>query len=173
MAVIVVGTEKNFAALKPRLLGGRASRTSVREVTEAVRAANPDVDLNRLEPGTILTIPDVPHVTLAGDLSFDDMTKSVLKGIAESGATILAGLAATAQGREREAAAERKKLRASLEAFEVGALAGADAAFKADLTAVQQAVQTADEEAKARTVALRKAREEWTADLETLKEMVS
>ena len=50
MPVIIVGTEKNFAALRPRLFSGKVSNATLREVTEAVAAANPHADLRRSSP---------------------------------------------------------------------------------------------------------------------------
>ena len=78
MPVIIVGTEKNFAALRPRLFRGRVSTAAVKETTDALAAANPHVDLEALQPGTILTVPDLPHVKVEGDVSLDDTTKQRL-----------------------------------------------------------------------------------------------
>src|SRR2546426_12797247 len=104
MAVIVVGTEKNFAALRPRLFSGKVSAAAVKETTEALAAANPDVDLQALQPGTILTVPDLPHVSVKGDVSLDDTTKQMLEGLANAGASALDELVATARKTERDAA---------------------------------------------------------------------
>jgi hypothetical protein len=172
MAVIIVGTEKKFAALRSRLIEGRPSRDAVRELTAAVAAANPGVDLDKLELGTILTIPDVPNVTVRSGLTFDDATKNLLEGLAEAAQSVLAELAEAAQARERAAAAERKQLRASLDAREVVALAQQDASFKADLAAVQQAVETEDAQAKARAAALKQAQAEWGAELDAVKRLL-
>ena len=79
MPVLIVGKEKNFAALRPRLFSGPISTAAAREVSEAIAAANPDADLSALQPGTILTVPDSPHLSVRGDVSLDDTTIT-LKG---------------------------------------------------------------------------------------------
>ena len=71
MPVLVVGTEKNFAALRPRLFTGRVSTRDARAVAEAIRAANPDVDLDRLTPGTVLTVPECVGARMGRELSLD------------------------------------------------------------------------------------------------------
>ena len=85
MPVIIVGTEKNFAALRTRLFSGRVSNAKLQEVTEAVAEANPHVDLNSLKPGTVLTIPDSPHLSVSGDISLDDSTKELVDAVANAG----------------------------------------------------------------------------------------
>ena len=110
MPVIIVGNEKNFTALRSRIFSGRVPTAAAQEVSDAIAAANPHVDLNKLEPGTVLTVPDLPHVKVAGDLSLDDTTKQVLAGIAQSGADALADIVAAAKSADRDAAAERKQL---------------------------------------------------------------
>ena len=62
MPVIIVGNEKNFTALRSRIFSGRVPTAAAQEVSDAIAAANPHVDLNKLEPGTVLTVPDLPHV---------------------------------------------------------------------------------------------------------------
>ena len=131
MAVIVVGTEKNFAALRPRIFSGRVSNVALKETTEALVAANPGVDLEKLQPGTILTVPDSPHVSVKGDVSLDDTTKQLLEGLANTGASTLKELVATAQKTERDAAAERKQLAAALSSKDVDAAVRKDQALGA------------------------------------------
>lgn len=168
MAVIVVGTEKNFAALRPRLFSGRVSNAAAKETTEALAAANPGVDLEALEPGTILTVPDVPHVSVKGDVSLDDTTKQMLEGLANAGASALEELVATARKTESAAAAERKQLAATLSSSELDAAVRKDKTLGPELKAAQDAVDADEKLAKDRAAALDAARTDWTAELKTL-----
>jgi predicted nucleic acid-binding Zn-ribbon protein len=168
MAVIIVGTEKNFAALRPRLFSGKVSTSAVKETTEALAAANPDVDLQALQPGTILTVPDLPHVSVKGDVSLDDTTKQMLEGLANAGASALDELVATARTVERDAAAERKQLAAALSAKELDAAVRTDKTLGADLKAAQSAVDDAEQQARARATALDEARADWSKELKAL-----
>src|ERR1041384_94885 len=126
MPVIIVGNEKNFTALRSRIFSGRVSTSAAQEVSAAIAEANPHVDLNKLEPGTVLTVPDLPSVKVAGDLSLDATTKQILAGIAQSGADALDDIVAAARSADRDAAAERKQLTATLSSTELGGAGGGD-----------------------------------------------
>ncbi len=169
MPVIIVGSEKNFAALRPRLFSGRVPSAAVQEVTDAVAAANPHADLKALKPGTILTIPDSPHVAVSGDISLDDSTKELIDALAEAGADTLDDLVTTARAAERNAAAERKQLGAALSRPELDAAGKKDKALGDDLKAVKQAVDDDEKAAKQRATALDEARDSWKAELTALK----
>ena len=169
MPVIIVGTEKNFAALRPRLFRGRVSTAAVKETTDALAAANPHVDLEALQPGTILTVPDLPHVKVEGDVSLDDTTKQLLEGLANAGASALEDLMATARKTESAAAAERKQLSAALARPELDAAAKRDKALGEDLKAIKQAVDEEEKQAKERAAALDEARSDWNKELKALK----
>jgi hypothetical protein len=169
MAVIVVGTEKNFAALRPRLFSGRVSTAAVKETNEALAAANPHVDLEALQPGTILTVPDLPHVKVEGDVSLDDTTKQLLEGLANAGASALDDLMATARKAERAAAAERKQLATTLAGKDVDAAVRKDKTLGADVKAAQDAVDEEEKQAKERAAALDDARTDWDKELKALK----
>jgi hypothetical protein len=170
MPVIVVGTEKNFAALRPRLVEGKVSTAAVSEISAAVRAANPHANLDRLEPGTVLTIPDdTPHVSVRGEVSLDDTTRAAIEGLANAGAASLEELVAAATAAEREATAERKALAKALEAKEIDAAVRRDKSLGPDVKAAQQAVADEDAAANDRAAALKKAQADWTSELEALK----
>jgi hypothetical protein len=172
MPVIIVGSEKNFAALRPRLFSGRVPTAAMQEVTEAVAAANPHADLKALKPGTILTIPDSPHIAVSGDISLDDSTKELIDAIVEAGADTLDELVTTARGAERNAAAERKQLGATLARPELDAAGKKDKALGDDLNAIKQAVDDDEAAAKQRATALDEARDSWKAELTALKELL-
>ena len=172
MAVIIVGTEKNFAALRPRLFSGRVSNAAVKETTDALAAANPHVDLEKLQPGTILTVPDLPHVKVEGDVSLDDTTKQLLEGLANAGASALEDLMTTARKTERAAAAERKQLTATLAGKDLDAAVRKDKTLGADVKAAQDAVAEDEKQAKARATALDEARSDWDTELKALKKLL-
>lgn len=172
MPVIVVGNEKNFAALRSRLFTGRVSNTTVHEVTTAIEAANPHVDLAALEPGTVLTVPDLPKVSVRGDLSFDEMTRQALAAVLETAATTLEQLESTARTREVEDTAERKRLAKALTAKELPAAGRADKAVAAALKAAEDGIAVENAAAKDRLAALDKVQAEWGGELEVLKKLL-
>jgi hypothetical protein len=169
MPVIIVGTEKNFAALRTRLFSGRVSGARLQEVTAAVAEANPHADLNSLKPGTILTIPDSPHLSVSGDISLDDTTKELVDAVANGGSGALDDLVAAARVADRNAAAERKQVVATLARPELGEAAKKDQALSEDLKAVKKAVDDDEAQAKKRTAGLQEAAASWKSELESLK----
>ena len=169
MPVIIVGTEKNFAALRTRLFSGRVSSARLQEVTDAVAEANPHADLNALKPGTILTIPDSPHLSVSGDISLDDSTKELIDAVANAGVSALDDLVTTARVAERNAAAERKQLVATLGRSELGEAAKRDKALGEDVKAVRKAVDDDEAQAKQHAAALQEATASWKSELESLK----
>jgi hypothetical protein len=173
MPVIIVGNEKNFTALRSRIFSGRVPTAAAQEVSDAIAAANPHVDLNKLEPGTVLTVPDLPHVKVAGDLSLDDTTKQVLAGIAQSSADALADIVAAAKSADRDAAAERKQLTGTLSSTELGGIAGRSKDLADDVKAVQKAVADEEKASKDRATALQQASDAWNAELKTLQGLIT
>ena len=169
MPVIVVGTERNLTALRPRLFEGPVSAAARREIVEAVRDANPHADLEALEPGTILTVPDVPKVRVRGDVSFDDVSKSAVASVADQSRAGLEALVAAAREVNRDAGVQRRRAAKLLDAKEVTAAARKDEALAADVAAVREALEAEDTLAKERAAALTKARGEWAAELNALK----
>jgi hypothetical protein len=169
MPVIVVGTEKNFAALRPRLFAGKVSNKVAGEVAADVREANPHVNLDRLKPGTVLTVPDSPRVRVRGELSLDETTKSAVEGVANLGKSLLADLAGTSEQREKEATAERKAVLKALESVGTGAGRARDKELAKDLESARKALAEEEERAKERSATVKQAQAEWTAALDELK----
>jgi uncharacterized protein YhaN len=169
MAVIIVGTEKNFTELRSRLFTGRVSNATLQEITKAIAEANPHADLKALKPGTVLTIPDSPHLSVSGDISLDDSTKELLDAVATAGSDALDDLVATARAADRDAAAERKQLTATLAKPDLGAAAKRDKALGDDLKALRKAVDDDEAASKGRAAGLEEATTSWKAELESLK----
>jgi hypothetical protein len=169
MAVLVVGTEKNFAALRRRLFDRRVSNIVAGRVADAIREANPHVDLDALEPGTILSVPDVPEVRLQEDeLSFDESATVAIDRARGAVTQLLEDLIATARGRDAEDAAERKRVARALERPEVVKACRDDDALARDLELAVRGLDDETSEAKRRAAALDRAHQHWLADLDAL-----
>ena len=169
MAVIVVGKEKNFAALRPRLFAGKVSNKTAGEVAAELREANPHANLDKLTPGTVLTVPDSPNVRIRGDLSLDQTTKDALTGLANAGKSHLDDIVSTAESREAEEKQERKEVLKALD--QIGSLTGRarDKALTTDLANARKALVEEDKRAAERAATVQKAQGEWTEQLEQLK----
>src|SRR4051794_38914272 len=172
MPVIVVGAEKNFAALRPRLFAGKVSNTTVHEVTAAIAAANPHADLTALQPGTVLTVPDLPKVSVRGDMSLDETSRQALGGILETAGTMLDQLARTARTREAERTSERKQLTKTLESKALDPADRRDKAVAAAIKATEEGLAAEESLAKEQASAVDAARAAWGEELESLKKLL-
>ncbi len=172
MPIVVVGNEKNFAALRPRLFSGKASATATAEAAEAVRKANPGVDLDNLAPGTVLVVPEAPNLTVRGDLSLDDTTKNAVANAAELGKKALEGIAEGAAKREAETRVERRHVLKELDSIGRETTRPRELGLAKELETARKAIAEEDERAKERASVLKEARAEWTAGLDALKDLV-
>jgi len=174
MPVIIVGSEKNFAALRPRLFSGSVSTKAAGEVSAAIEEANPGVDLGKLIPGTVLDIPDgLPHVAVAGDLSIDQPSQQAVASVLDTGAATVAQLASDAKSQATAAAAERKQLAAKFATTAIKAAARQDATVAASVKAAKTALDAAATEQKARQDALAQAETEWASELTALRSLLA
>ena len=103
-------------------------------------------------------MPDSPHVSVRGDLSLDDATRSTLTGLSDAGTAAIGELASAAQTRAAADAEARKALSRSLAGKQVTKATRDDKALAAGLTATKAAIAAEDELATARAAALEQAR---------------
>jgi hypothetical protein len=170
MSILIVGSEKNFAALRSRLFTGSVSTKVAGEVLDAIQAANPGADLKALQPGTVLNVPDdLPHVAVLGNLSLDDNSKRAVIGLVTDGDATLTHLASTARSRASDAATERKQLAKTLAGKQLAAAASKDKQVAASLKAARDALAAANAQAAGRADALAQAQAEWGSELAALK----
>jgi hypothetical protein len=174
MPTIVVGNEKNFSALRPVLFQGRVPAATATEVADRIKEANPTVDLDRLQPGTVLTIPEgLPGVVVEpqpGVVVTTGSTDPPIRAVPAHGKLELDALADASKAAAAAARNDRKGL---AKAFASGAL---DAAMKRDkqlaaaIAGAKDAVAEEDAAAKERAAELKKAQAEWQAGLDALAE---
>ena len=173
MAVIVIGNEKNFAALRPRLFAGSVSTKVAGEVTAAIEQANPGVDLAKLVPGTVIQVPDdLPHVVVEPGVSLDESSRKAIAGTLESSVGQVAQLVTDANARAADAAAERKQLVSALGTKAIKAATRQDTTIAAEVKAAKDSLDAAAALEKTRQDALAEALKEWTAELTELQALL-
>ena len=168
MPVLIVGNEKTLAALRKRLFADKASTKAAKELTDAIREANPHADLDKLQPGTVLTIPDAPGLAVAG-LSID--TSEAVAELADGATQALQALVDAAAKQDEGARGERERTAKALKAKAVTDAARRDEQFKALVEAARKSVAEEEGQAKERRQALEAAQKEWTAGIEALKQL--
>lgn len=165
MPVLVVGNEKNLAGIRARLVTGTVSRAAARRIADAFRHANPGVDLDALQPGTILTIPPVPELDVRANMSLDAAIGQAADAAVANASEILDGFVETATRLAKEARAQRREVAKAIDQEEVRAAIERTRGLGDDLGAVSQSIEQREADAKARAAVLRKAADQWTKDL--------
>lgn len=172
MPVLIVGEERSFSQLRPRVFEGRVSRAAYRRVGDAVREANPHVDLARLQPGTVLTIPDLPDVGIREDLSTDEITKRTIEEAVSTFNTAMATTQELSAARAKTDKSARTRVARALEDPAVARAKRTDKQLAADVEMVAAALAADEERAKAGAAAFKKAAATWSAELEKLREQL-
>jgi hypothetical protein len=169
MAQLIVGEEKNLTQLNPRLFRGRVSSNAKAKVTEAIREANPHVDPNRLEPGTVLTIPDLPEVDVRGDLSLDEISKQTIAVATSYLQATLQEMAAAEREERKNAKAIRTKLNKTLTSGKVTQISRRDKSVKAMIEAARETLAAKDDKEREESALVKQAFSQWSKDLSLLR----
>jgi hypothetical protein len=173
MSVLIVGSEKNFAALRPRLFTGAVASKVAGTVSAAIAAANPGVDLGKLVPGTVLEIPgDLPSVSVNEAVALDPGSRQAIAAILDAGLASVAGLAAAAKAQQQADAAARKPVLAALGSSALRTLGQKDASLGPRITAARGALAAAAAADKESQVALARAQAQWQEELKALEALV-
>jgi hypothetical protein len=163
--LFVVGAERNLEALADTVLRRRIAAATRVSALEAIRAANPGLDLDRIDPGTVVLVPDVKGVRpVAAAEPVQDTARDLVARVKEGiDALLAAGDAAEEQRRlERQEAEEvfadpvMKKLSKQVPEL------------VANLKSVRKSMEAEDAEAEQALESLRQSADGWAADLEGL-----
>jgi hypothetical protein len=172
MAVLVVGSEKSFAAVRARVATGTVSGAAAKRIADAFRKANPGVDLDQLQPGTILVVPDLPELTPRGNITLDDGVMQAADLALASATEALDGLVETAARQRREAGVERRRVAKAMDAGELREIADRIPGLLEDLEVVRRGLEAGDAADKEHTGALKKAQGQWAEDLQAFRKLL-
>ncbi len=165
MPIIVVGKEKNLAAVATRMLTARASKATHTKTVAALQAANPGIDHDRLKPGTVLVVPDVAGARVridgAHEGSVAELTAQVTSALDELSAAVDAHAA-------RDATAREHTLR-TIGAADLKRAAGRDPDLRTRLSELGRTVKADAKSASADADALRAVVRDWTAAVEAVR----
>ena len=165
MPILVVGKEKNLAAVAARVLTARASKTAHADAINALRAANPGIDHDRLRPGTVLVVPDVSGARV----NIDGAHRGTVADLTEQVKAALDGLADAVDAHtERDATSRERTLRA-IGAADLKRAAGRDPQLRARLAELGRTVKADAKSATAEAETLRATLRDWTAAVEAVR----
>jgi hypothetical protein len=162
MPIIVVGKEKNLAAVATRVLTARASKTAHADAIAALQAANPGIDHDRLQPGTVLVVPDVS----GGRVRIDGAHQGSLADLAEQVKAALDELADAVDAHAEQDAASRERTSRTIGAADLKRAAGRDPQLRTRLAELGRTVKADAKTASADTERIRTAVQDWAAALD-------
>ena len=174
MPTIVVGNERNFSQLRPVLFQGRVPAATATEVEKTVKEANPHVDFDRLQPGTVITIPEgLPGVAIEPQPAVvvsPGSTDPPVRAVPAHGKLELDALADASKAAEVAGRNDRKRLAKAFVSPTLEAAMKRDKQLAAAVAAARDAVAEEDAAVKERAAELKKAQTEWQAGLDALAE---
>lgn len=164
--LFVVTDQPNLSALATAVLRGRTSMATRTAALDAIRLANPTLDLDRLRPGAVVVIPAVPGVRPAAT---DDPVAEVADDLI---GRVRDGLAALTEADGRGEESRRLDQKDAFELFDSGLvqrLARSEPQVGENIASVRAAFEQENVEAKRHGSDLRKAVDGWGADLDVLR----
>jgi hypothetical protein len=163
--LFVVGAESNLEALADSVLRKRTAVATRASALEAIRAANPGLDLDRIDPGTVVVLPPAKGVrpVAAGEPVHDtavDLVARVKVGID--------ALLAASERAEEQRRLERQDAEGLFGDPLVKKLSSKAPLLAANLKAVRKSFEAEDAVAEEALESLRQSTDDWAADLEAL-----
>jgi hypothetical protein len=159
--VVEKGTH-SLKSLSTLLLGNKAGSASA---LDQLKNLNPHVDFKKIEPGTVLLIPDVPGLrgaagaSVTGD-AFDELREQVLASVRAAGARVSSGYDARLN--------EQKEVAAVLKSGGLERALKADPELKPQIFAATQVFKQDQQQAKAADETLKALQQQATAELAQL-----
>jgi len=166
MRMIVIKQATDLPALGARLLGAGAAHEGA---LQGLQRLNPHVDFGRLEPGTVLLVPDQPGLcagesrSVSGE-AFDAFEEQV-------NASVNAAVARVRSGHEA-LAAQRQEVAALLKSAAVRRLIESDPDLKQELDAAAQVFKQDQQQAKEAEKTMQLLQEQAKAELAALAKLL-
>jgi hypothetical protein len=161
----VVTEQRNLDDLAGAVLRPRTSAGVRSAALEAIRRANPSLDLDSLSPGTVVVIPPVPGARAADDDPISQAVEDLVGRIGDG----LASLSTAAEGAARERESELREARDLFASDTVKRLSESSPEVKANVQSVRAVLKQDDADANRALDELRQSIEGWTAELDTLR----
>lgn len=164
--LFVVGNQKSLAELAPALLRPRTSVTVRESAFEAIRRANPSLDLDRIHPGTVIVVPPVAGTRSAAT---DDPARRAADQLVERVRAGLESLVAATESAEEQRGVEKKQVQELFGTAQVKRLAAAVPELAANIESVRGGFKEDDVAARKQLKDVHESADLWAKDLETLR----
>ncbi|MFG2328080.1 hypothetical protein ACGFMM_00495 [Streptomyces sp. NPDC048604] len=164
MPIVVVEQEKTVAALAARLVKARTSKAAKERAAQAIREANPGLDLEHLRPGMVVVVPRLAETR--DDIP--DVVKEALENLFEQIGTELTELINAARNAQEADDSEREETKEVLDAEKVQAAAQNDTKLQYNLDSVRTTLESDGTTNHEITDSLINGTEQWFTDLDDL-----
>lgn len=169
MAVLIVGSETDLAGLRHRLFRGRPTKKSQQTAFAAMRKANPGIDFDRLKPGTVLVLPEIPEIHAPDEVSTGSVIGDSLSDIVGRLGDAVGETESGAAEAAKRSKAEQRRLTGLLKREEVRAASEKNPRLAEALAAAEAAIATRAETEKASATANKRAFRQWAGELDALR----
>ncbi|MFF7778359.1 hypothetical protein ACFZCG_28580 [Streptomyces tanashiensis] len=166
MPIVVVEQEKTLTALTTRLLKARTAKAVKEKAEQAIRAANPALDLDHLRPGMIVVVPRFPEGR--EDEDDDQYVGEFLNVFLSRLGREVDGLVEAAKSALEVAKAELETTAKVLDVDEVQDAAQNDSTLQGNLDSLRSFLEGDAEIAEENTAILLNGAEQWYTDLDDL-----
>lgn len=167
MPLHLIDRATDAEGLVRQLIQGRSTKAARESAIQAIRAANPGLDLDQLTPGTVVVVPAIPDTSGAGNLvdsTAGDLLDAVSTSLDETEAMVDDGL--------RADRAERAQVSAMFSSAELRRAAAKDKELKQLLGELQQALDDDDRTGGQQTEQVHAARSGWKDELAALRALL-
>lgn len=109
LRTMIIREKTDLKALGERVLNARLASGKAEAAIETLRRLNPHANLDQLQPGTVLFVPDAPGFKASASVSgqadaFDDFRKLVADGLSQAEEALKTGMGRRADERNETAA---------------------------------------------------------------------
>lgn len=164
--LFVVGNETNLADLATTLLRSRTSATARESALAALRGANPSLDFDRIQPGTVVLVP--PEVGAKTAVAGDDPLHRAGADLVDRVRTGIDALVTAAEAAEEQRGADQKSTQELLGSALVKRLSAQSPELAANVESVRATLKGDDAEAKRQQAGIQEAARAWAGDLDEL-----
>jgi hypothetical protein len=165
--LFVITHQADATAISQSLLSGRVGAAKREAVIAAIRRANPTIDLDTVQPGTIIVIPDLPDVNDVGD----DPVAGAVDDLLTRTSDAVQQLRDAADSAEQHRRADADDVRALLDSAEVEQQSAHRPELTANVESVRAELDTDDAAAEAGRAEFERASQSWLRDLEVLRKL--
>jgi len=163
--IFVVGAERNLADLADAVLRKRTAAATRESALDAIRTANPGLDLDRIDAGTVVLLPDVTGVRpVAAGEPVHEAVGDLLARVEEG----LGALVAAGESAEEQRRVERREAEEVFSDPVLKRVSSQVSELAANVRSVRESLEAEDADADQAQESLRRSADDWAADLETL-----